>query len=120
MGLFGGKTETEYGVRFGGKDTWNYNSKTDAEKAVKRMNKSVKKGGTQAKLIQRTKQLTAIKGRPKNTCRGGKCNKRGNVCKKHFADMTRGTRARNGALTQSEYSLDNIHKRWDEEGHRWS
>lgn len=106
-----GKTETEYGVRFGSKDTWGYDSKRDAETAIKRMNKSVKAGGVKAKLIQRTVKKTAIRGRAKDTCAGGKCKRNGTVCRKHAAKLMAGN---------SEYSLKNIHKRWDENGHMWS
>lgn len=106
-----GKSETEYGVRFGNKDTWGYGSKSEAEKAIKRMNKAVKAGGPQAKLIQRTKKLTAIRGREKDKCSGGKCRRNGTVCRKHAAKLMAGN---------SEYSLKDIHKRWDEEGHMWS
>lgn len=111
--MFGRKSETEWGVRVGNKDTWKFKSKGEAEAAVKRMNQGVRGGAAKAKLIQRTKQMTAVRGRPKDTCSGGKCNKRGNVCKKHFRGLTR------GKATGSEWSLDGIHKRWDEEGHRW-
>lgn len=112
--MFGrSKSTTEYGVRFGGKDTWGYDSKGAAEAAIRRMNKAVKKGGTQAKLIQRTVKNTAVKNKPKDTCSGGRCNKRGNVCKKHFREMTKG---KSGSR---EWSLDDIHARWDEKGHRW-
>jgi hypothetical protein len=81
MGLFG-KTETEWGVRFGGKDKWGYASKKDAENACKRMNKNVGSSGTKAKVIQRTKRLTAIRGREKDKCSGGKC-KGPYTCRKH-------------------------------------
>lgn len=114
MGLFSRNNETEWGVRFGSKDTWGYDSKSAAEKAVARMNKAVKAGGTKAKLIQRTKKLTAIKKRPKDTCSGGRCTKRGNICKKHFREKT------GSKMEGREWSLDGIHARWDEEGHRWS
>lgn len=112
--MFGlGKSETEYGIRFGGKDTWGYSSKSEAERAIKRMNKNLKRGGTPAKLIQRTKKLTAIKKNPKDKCVGGKCTRRGNICKKHF-------RAKTGdKMEGKEWSLEGIHARWDEEGHRW-
>lgn len=119
MGLFGGKSETEWGYRFKNRDVW-VGSKSEAESAIKRMKKAVKAGGTPPKLIQRTKKLTAIKKRAKNSCSGGKCDKRGSVCKKHFQGMTRGTTARGGQYTASEWSLESIHARWDEEGHRWS
>lgn len=109
--MFGGKTQTEYGIRFGGKDKWGYDTKSKAEAACKRMNKAVKVGGTRAKVIQRTVKLTAIKGRPKDKCAGGKCNKRGNVCKKHFRGMSGGK--------GGEWSLDGVNARWDEDGHRW-
>lgn len=109
--MFGRKTQTEYGVRFGGKDTWGYFSKGEAETAIKRMNKAVKAGGTRAKLIQRTVKLTAIKKRPKNTCSGGKCKRNGTVCRKHAGKLMAGN---------PEFTLKNIHKRWDEDGHMWS
>lgn len=104
------RTETEYGVRFGNKDTW-YSSKSEAEAAIRRMNKNTKKGQPVAKLIQRTVKKTVIRGRPKDKCSGGKC-KRGNVCKKHFREMSSGR--------GNDWSLDGIHARWDEKGHRWS
>jgi hypothetical protein len=81
MGLFG-KSETEWGIRFGGKEKWGYGSKREAETACKRMNKNVKAGGTQAKVIQRTKKLTAVRGREKDKCSGGKC-KGPYTCRKH-------------------------------------
>lgn len=130
---WGRKTKTEWGYRFGNKDVW-VGSKSEAESAIKRMKKSVKKGATPPKLIQRqvpagrapakTRLGQKLKDKvpelPKNTCRGGKCNKRGNICKKHFQDLSANSRGRNGKLQSNEWSLDNIHKRWDEEGHRWS
>lgn len=112
--MFGRKTEIEYGYRFKNKDKW-CASKSEAEQAITRMNRNLKRGGTPAKLIQRT-----VKGNTKNTCRGGKCTKRGQVCKKHFRELTKGTTARGGQYTASEWSLENIHARWDEPGHRWS
>lgn len=105
-----GRKKTEWGYRFGGKDVW-VDSKGDAESAIRRMNKAVKKGGTRAKLIQRTVKVTAIKGREKDSCSGGKCKRNGTVCRKHAAKLMKGN---------SEYSLKNIHKRWDEDGHMWS
>lgn len=111
MSLFG-KSRTEWGVRFGNKDTW-YPSKGEAESAIKRMNKSVKRGGTPAKLIQRTVKLTAIKGRDKDKCEGGKC-KRNGFCRKHAKQF--------GAQSPSLYTKDGRNRnnlRWDEDGHRW-
>jgi hypothetical protein len=114
--MFGmGKTRTEYGVRFGGKDTWGHDTRSKAESACKRMNKSVKGGGTRAKVIQRTVKLTAIKGRVKDTCSGGKCRKSGQVCTKHGKKF--------GRDADSLYTADGRNRnnvRWDEEGHRWS
>lgn len=106
MGLFS-KSETEYGVRFGRKDTWGYSSRKEAENACKRMNKGVKGGGTQAKVIQRTKQLT-VRGKEKDKCSGGKC-KGPYTCRRHAK-----------RISGSEYELYD-HKgrnkntlRWDE------
>lgn len=115
-----GKSETEWGIRFDGGEKWGFSSKREAEGACKRMNKNLRRGKTPAKVIQRTKKLSAIRGNPKDKCVGGKCKKNGSVCKKHFAAMTRGSRARGGQYTASDWSLEGIHKRWDEEGHRWS
>jgi hypothetical protein len=77
-----GRSETEWGIRFGSKDTWGFGSKREAENACRRMNKGVKAGGTKAKVIQRTKKLTAIRGREKDKCSGGKC-KGPYTCRKH-------------------------------------
>lgn len=107
MGLFG-KSETEWGVRFGSKDTWGFSSRSEAEKAAKRMNKAVKAGGTRGKIIQRTKKLTAIKGREKDKCSGGKC-KGPYTCRKHAKK-----------ISGSDYELydkqgrNKNTKRWDE------
>lgn len=77
-----GRTSTEWGIRFGGKDTWGYDSKSKAEAACRRMNKNLKAGGTPGKVIQRTTKLTAIRGNPKDKCSGGKC-KNGYTCRAH-------------------------------------
>jgi hypothetical protein len=111
MGFFG-KTETEWGYRFNSRDVW-VGSKSEAEKAIKRMNKSVKKGGTPAKLIQRSKKVTAIRGREKDKCEGGKC-KRNGFCRKHARKFGRDAQ---GNILENGKNRNNA--RWDEPGHRW-
>lgn len=100
-----GKTETEYGIRIGSKDTW-YSSKSDRDSKLRRMVKTVKKGGTLPKAIQRTKKLS-FKGNDKDKCSGGKC-KRNGFCRKHAKAE--------GAKYDSLYDKDGRNKntiRWD-------
>lgn len=109
-----GRNTVEWGYRTNkSTEVW-CDSKGQAKRKVKRINNKTTRTGITAKLIQRTVKNTAIKNRPKNTCSGGKCDKRGNICKKHF-------KAKVGDKFEGkEWSLDGIHARWDEEGHRWS
>lgn len=112
MGIFGGST-TEWGYRTNKRvEVW-CSSKGEANRKIRRINNKTSRTGESAKLIQRTVKNTAIKSRPKDTCAGGKCTKRGNICKKHFKAKT-GDR-----MEGKEWTLDGIHARWDEEGHRW-
>lgn len=111
--MFGGKSETEWGIRVGAKDSWGYPSKREAEKACTRMNKSIKAGSPKAKVIQRTKKLTAIKGRDKDKCEGGKC-KRNGYCRKHGKKFGRDAE---GNIMPNGQNRNNA--RWDEPGHRW-
>lgn len=104
--IWGGK-EIEYGYRFGRKDVW-VGSKSQAESAIKRMNKNAK-GGDRAKLIQRTvpkKHKAKLKQADK--CSGGKC-KGPYTCRKHAK-----------SISGSEFELydrqgrNKNTKRWDE------
>lgn len=111
--------ETEWGYRVGRDTTW-IGGKTAANNEIKKL----KRRGIEAKLVQhqvpkqrkpaKTKVGQKLKDKvpeiPRSTCQGGKCKKNGVMCKKHLKDVTSG----------SEYSLDGIHARWDEPGHRWS
>jgi hypothetical protein len=121
MGLFGDKTTTEYGYRTNkSQEVW-CSSKGEAQRKIKRINNKTSRTGIEAKLIQRTVKNAITKGTikkpvtrsPKDQCVGGKCTKRGNICKKHFKAKT------GDKLKGKEWSLEGIHARWDEEGHRW-
>lgn len=111
MGWFG-KSDTEWGYRFKNKEVW-VGSKSEAESAVKRMNKNLKGNASPAKLIQRTRPLTAIRGRDKDKCSGGKC-KRNGFCLKHGKKFGRDNQ---GNILPNGRNRNNV--RWDEEGHRW-
>lgn len=120
---------TEWGYRTSRGETVWCTSKGEANRKLRRINNKTGRSGITAKLIQhqvpkpekpaKTRIGGAVKGkipRPKRNpdpCAGGKCNKRGNVCKKHFRGITK------GKTTGKEWSLDGINARWDEEGHRW-
>lgn len=119
MGLFG--STTEWGYRTNKTtEVWCKN-KGEAKRKVARINNKTKRTGIEAKLIQRTVKNTVTRGsikKPiertaKDKCSGGKCNKRGNICKKHFKEKT------GHAMEGKEWTLEGIHARWDEEGHRW-
>ena len=113
--MFGRKV-TEWGYRTSNSRTevW-CKSKGEALRRIKRNNNKTKRTGVEAKLIQRTVPATAIKKRPKDTCAGGKCTKRGSICKKHFKE--KGSEAEWSLYTQDGRNRNNL--RWDEEGHRW-
>ena len=113
MGLFGGST-TEWGYRTNKRQEVWCASKGEAMRKIKRINNKTSRTGEEARLIQRTVKNTAIKKRPKDTCSGGKCTKRGNICKKHFKEKT------GSSMEGKEWTLEGIHARWDEPGHRWS
>lgn len=106
MRPFGGKSKTQWGVRFRNTEKW-FASKSDAEAAIRRMKKSAK-SGAEPKLIQRTTKLTAIRGNEKDKCSGGKC-KGPYTCRKHAKK-----------ISGSEYNLydergrNKNNVRWDE------
>lgn len=117
-----GKT-TEWGYRSNKKgETW-CSSKGEALRKIKRINNKTSRTGEEAKLIQRTVKKTIGKGTIKkpvvrkdtDPCSGGKCNKRGNICKKHFRE--KGSASEWTLYTQDGRNRNNL--RWDEEGHRW-
>lgn len=86
--MFGRKKIKQYGYRVGRNSTW-CSSKSDAQKAIKRMNKTAKSSGTQAKLIQRT--TTVKQAKAENKCSGGKCHEeRGVYCRKHARGAGKG------------------------------
>lgn len=107
---------TEYGYRLSNSkaEVW-CSSKGEANRKIRRINNKTTRTGVSAKLIQRTVKTTAIKKRPKDTCAGGKCNKRGNICKKHFRE--KGTEKEWTLYTEDGRNRNNL--RWDEDGHRW-
>lgn len=119
--MFGKTTEWGYRTDDGKPEVW-CRDKGEAKRKVTRINNKTKRTGVKARLIQRTVKNTITKGSikkpvertPKNTCSGGKCNRRGNICKKHFREKT------GHAMEGKEWTLDGIHARWDEPGHRWS
>lgn len=117
-----GKT-TEWGYRTN-KDVVRWcRDKGQAKREVRRINNKSGRTGISAKLIQRTVKKTITKGtirkpiqrKDTDPCSGGKCNRRGNICKKHF-------REKGSSSEWSLYTKDGVNRnnlRWDEEGHRW-
>lgn len=115
MGLFSSGKDTEYGYRLGKKETW-CGSKSEAERAIRRMGKSVKAGGTAPKLIQRQVPAKAKKARKaEDRCSGGTC-KRNNYCTKH-AKKAGASPEYGGNIMQNGKNRNTA--RWDETGHRW-
>lgn len=117
-----GKT-TEWGYRTNkSQEVW-CKDKGEAKRKIRRINNKTSRTGIEAKLIQRTVKNTITRGgikkpvqrTPKDPCSGGKCNKRGNICKKHFRQ--KGTEAEWSLYTQDGRNRNNL--RWDEKGHRW-
>jgi hypothetical protein len=108
-----GRSEIQYGYRVGGKVTW-CSSKKDRDSILRKMNGNIKKGGPQAKAVQKRVPVTLVKKNPKDSCSGGKCKPNGRMCTKHGKKAGKDME---GLHTKDGRNRNNI--RWDEEGFRW-
>lgn len=90
--MFGSKV-TQWGYRIGKTEKW-CESKSEAQTAVKRMSRNLKRGGTAPKLVQRQVPAKAKKAaKAENKCSGGTC-KRNGYCRKHARETARGSEYR--------------------------